>query len=479
MRSAMEAPPRRRAKDDAALGTFWRGVCHSDVMWRLRSSASEGRSWPTPSAAHSRRRWLHAGIVACGVLCVGCAAGGSAERQLGPPSAQNDVAEDGENLSERATSRGGDTLAQVWMRADAAREAGDHGAALTAYLGALQRVREGSERLRALRGVAAAHESLGDFASAGRAWRSVAQVLSARTAAVEADDGSAPARALLRAGACDAEAGAWEASAEALALAAPLAGGALALRIEVGARHAFALFQLDRLDEVDAVLDDLAPSLMEVEEGARLSDYYFVGMARFYRAAASHRRFRAAPIRLPEARMADDFAAKLALLETTQDAYREVIRARHVFWVSAAGYQLGVMFEEFYDALMYAPIPRWLNETQRRAYYEELKLQLRPVVNKAIWVLETNLETAARLGYDNMFIEETERTLARLQGVLLEGDQRIGQPTPRLQAEDGDRAADPPVNDALGDPDAMAAMLSGSGEGGRDTVLFIPTPSPL
>lgn len=177
--------------------------------------------------------------------------------------------------------------------------------------------------------------------------------------------------------------------------------------------------------------------------------------------------------------MADDFAAKLALLETTQDAYREVIRARHVFWVSAAGYQLGVMFEEFYDALMYAPIPRWLNETQRRAYYEELKLQLRPVVNKAIWVLETNLETAARLGYDNVFIEETERTLARLQGVLLEGDQRIGQPTPRLQAEDGDRAADPPVNDALGDPDAMAAMLSGSGEGGRDTVLFIPTPSPL
>ena len=177
--------------------------------------------------------------------------------------------------------------------------------------------------------------------------------------------------------------------------------------------------------------------------------------------------------------MADDFAAKLALLETTQDAYREVIRARHVFWVSAAGYQLGVMFEEFYDALMYAPIPRWLDDIQRRAYYEELKLQLRPVVNKAIWVLEKNLETAARLGYDNTFIEETERTLARLQGVLLAGDQRIGQPTPRLLAEDGDRAADRPPNDGLGDLDAMTAALSRSGDTDRGAVLFVPVPSSL
>ena len=185
--------------------------------------------------------------------------------------------------------------------------------------------------------------------------------------------------------------------------------------------------------------------LERAQHEERLPDYFFVGMARFYRAAVIHRRFRAAPIRLPETRMADDFEKKLALLISAQEAYNDTIRAKHVYWVSAAGLQLGSLFEEFYDALMVAPVPEWLNDGQRKEYYETLKLQLRPVVNKAIWVFEKNLETATRLGYDNRFVEETEEKLARLQGVLLSGDTAIGKPTAPLSDLAGDRAAIEPA----------------------------------
>src|SRR5690606_24763238 len=95
------------------------------------------------------------------------------------------------------------------------------------------------------------------------------------------------------------------------------------------------------------------------------------------------------------------------------------------------GFQLGSLFEEFYDAMMYAPVPDWLDDSQRRTYYRELEERLRPVVDKAVWVFEKNLEAARKLGYDNEFIDRTELALAHLQAVLL-GRGDPGTPVPRL-----------------------------------------------
>ena len=170
--------------------------------------------------------------------------------------------------------------------------------------------------------------------------------------------------------------------------------------------------------------------------------------------------------------MARDFQRKLERLTQAQEAYNDTIRTRHVYWVSAAGYQLGALFEEFYDALMYAPVPTWLDDAQRQTYYESLKVQLRPVVNKAIWVYEKNLETAVRLGYDNRFVEATEQQLARVQGVLLSGDQRIGQPMPPLSEGAGDRAI-------VSEGPAQPGEGRGSGDGASQVPLLLPTPTVL
>ncbi|MFO0637070.1 MAG: hypothetical protein U0168_29945 [Nannocystaceae bacterium] len=196
-------------------------------------------------------------------------------------------------------------------------------------------------------------------------------------------------------------------------------------------------------------------------------------MARFYRAAIQHRRFREVAIELPESVMKQRFEQKLALLVAAQDGYNHTIRAKHMFWVSAAGYQLGALFTEFYDALMHAPVPTWLDAKQRGIYYDELKKQIRPVVDKAIWVLEKNLETARRLGFESEFTAQTEARLSHLQAALASDAPELGRPLPRLADADGVTAAGPDPGPAA--PTGAAADAPSP----ADRKLFVPPLTPL
>jgi tetratricopeptide (TPR) repeat protein len=306
-------------------------------------------------------------------------------------------------------------------------------------------------------GLARAHEQLGDCAAAVRAYDEFITRFAA----------DAGADAYAARGACQAELGQWQASAADFGQAAAKATLPSA-QVECYTRQGYALFELGQFKEADPLLLKADQIFLAAQEQAkeRFTTFYFVGMARFYRAAIHHRNFREVEIRLPEKTMAEDFARKFALLEQAQDGYNHTIKAKHVFWVSAAGYQMGTLFEEFYDAVMHAPVPEWLDEAQRRTYYEELKNQLRPVVNKAIWVFEKNLETARKLGYDSPFVAQTEAKLGDLQSILLAGDTTLGKPHPRLA------------------PEARPDFARGSGEEGAepspvDRKLFVPEPTPL
>ncbi|HVH97134.1 MAG TPA: tetratricopeptide repeat protein [Enhygromyxa sp.] len=314
---------------------------------------------------------------------------------------------------------------------------------------------------RTYRGLARAHEQLGDFEAAIRAYDGLLAHM---------PDGPDAAQIVARRGACEAEINQWERSADSYARVLELGGDAMipSERVEALARRGFALFQLGQFKEADAALAE-ADAIFEkaTSEGQeRFSDTYFVGLARFYRAAIIHLEFRAAPIRLPEAQMSKDFEHKLALLEQAQDAYNQVIRARHIYWVSAAGFQLGSICEEFYDAVMHAPVPDWLDEQQRRTYYEELEEQLRPVLDKAVWVFEKNLETARKFGYEGEFIERTEAQLAQLQAIML-GRGEPGDPVPRLAPLEAREELDP--DSAIAFEELPAA----------ERKLFVPMPTTL
>ncbi|GEM_PF-1941632 len=310
--------------------------------------------------------------------------------------------------------------------------------------------------------LARAHEELGDCNAAIRAY----------TTYLGAAKGSADRGDIFaRRGACEAETLQWARSAASYAQARSASGPGMlpSEEIERLARGGYALYTLGEDKQSEALLVAVDAVLVRAQntEEERFSTYYFVGMARFYRAALLHRRFRAIHIRPSRDQMAADFQRKLDLLAAAQVAYNHTISAKHVYWVSAAGYQLGALFEEFYDALMYAPVPSWLRSSQRNTYYEELKKQLRPVVNKAIWVFEKNLETARRLGYSNNFTEQTQARLSELQAILLASDTRLGEPTPHFS-----KGIDPEIDPDQGNQDYLSLPA-------QERRLFVPRPTPL
>jgi hypothetical protein len=310
---------------------------------------------------------------------------------------------------------------------------------------------------RAWLGLAHAHELLKDCGGVLRASEAYLDRFPQATDRVQV---------VARRGACEAELQRWEASAESFAEVAAAPDQLPSTRIEALARQGYAMFENEKFDDADRVLAraDEVFEQAERDQTERFSTYYFVGMGRFYRAAILHRKFREVEIVLPETVMAERFKRKLELLVKAQEAYNHTIKAKHMFWVSASGYQLGHLFGEFYDALMYAPVPDWLDERQRQIYYEELKKQIRPVVDKAVWVLEKNLETARRLGYESEFIAQTEAKLSHLQSVLVSDEAGLGKPHPRLVAEEA-AAVGPPIETG---PQAPA-----------DRKLFIPPMTPL
>lgn len=330
---------------------------------------------------------------------------------------------------------------------------------------------EEDELRAAYLGLARGHEGLHDCAAAVRSYDAYLDRFPAASDAAVVD---------AQRGACHAELREWESSAASFGRVAAADGQLPSTRVEALARQGYALFNLDRFDDADIVLAraDEVFEHAQREQSERFGTYYFVGMARFYRGAILHRRFREVAIVLPENVMAQRLKQKLDLLTRAQERYNHAIRAKHMFWVSAAGYQLGNLFSELYDALMYAPVPDWLDAKGRRIYYEELEKQLRPIVDKAVWVLEKNLETARRLGYESEFIAQTEAKLSHLQSVLDSSSETLGQPLARLaDPDDGARPTDAAPGDtpfAGAEPPPSTTPASAV-----DRKLFVPPMTPL
>lgn len=318
---------------------------------------------------------------------------------------------------------------------------------------------------RAYLGLAAAHERLGDCGAA---------VLAYETFLRRVPRSERKVVVLARQGACEAELERWERSAATFGAITREPGQLPSVLVEAYARQGYALFNAERWEDAEAALakaDEvyLASVAAETE---RFASHYFVGMARFYRAAILHVRFRATKIELPEKAMEVAFKRKLELLNEAQEAYNYTVRAKHMFWVSAAGFQLGHLFSELYDDLMYAPVPEWLGPRQREIYYRELKKQLQPVFQKAVWVFEKNLETARRFGYESPFIEQTQAKLAHIQAALHSDDADLGRPHPRLTATEEEGGGQGASGERwTANADAAAAPAE------RD--LFVPPPTPL
>ena len=113
---------------------------------------------------------------------------------------------------------------------------------------------------------------------------------------------------------------------------------------------------------------------------------------------------------------------KAKLLLAAQRQYIETIKLGNPQWASAAGYQIGSLYEELYDAFIHAPVPNELqgeaNLEKRDVYYEELRKEIRILLEKSIRTHEQNLLMVERLGVQNEWRDKSKLAFAKLQKML-------------------------------------------------------------
>jgi TolA-binding protein len=224
--------------------------------------------------------------------------------------------------------------------------------------------------------------------------------------------------ALFQLGACYAEQKNWPASGEVFARLLERSDLTADDRIEALARRGFAQFSLGDLAAADKTFRAVLNYRHRIENEERLATDFYLAFSQYHLAQISHQRFRAVELRLPEAQMDKDLDEKASLLLQAQRAYIDTIKYGNPAWASAAGFQVGSLYEELYDAFVRAPIPPELQGESRQVYQEELFKKIRILLEKSMRWQRENLLMIERLGVSTEWAEKSKLAYAKLLNLL-------------------------------------------------------------
>jgi TolA-binding protein len=258
-----------------------------------------------------------------------------------------------------------------------------------------------------------AHQGKKDWAAAAAVFKKMADI---------APNSPDTKDALFQLGATYAEMGNWPTSATIFAQLLERKDMNADDKIEAMGRRGFAQFQLKDLDTAERTFSSALYFFRSIEREERLQTDFYLGLVKYHMGQIPHERFRALPLRLPEKQMAKDMDDKARLLLSAQRQYIETIKLGNPQWASASGYQVGSLYEEFYDAFIHAPIPPELigagNLEKREIYYEELRKKIRILLEKSLRTHEQNLLMLERLGVQNEWRDKSKLAFAKLQRML-------------------------------------------------------------
>jgi TolA-binding protein len=223
---------------------------------------------------------------------------------------------------------------------------------------------------------------------------------------------------LFQLGACYAEQNNWPASAEVFARVLDRSDLNADDRIEAIARRGFAQFNLNDLDTAEKTFRAAMTYKQKIENEERLSTDFYLAFSQYHLGQIFHLRFRKAALRLPEAQLDKDLEEKAHLLLTAQRAYIDTIKFGNPAWASAAGFQVGSLYEELFDSFMSVPTPPELDTEARAVYQEELHKKIRILLEKSLRWQRENLLMIERLGVSTEWAEKSKLAYAKLLRLL-------------------------------------------------------------
>lgn len=237
--------------------------------------------------------------------------------------------------------------------------------------------------------------------------------------------------ALFQLGACYAEQANWPASAEVFARILERTDLNADDHIEAIARRGFAQFNLGDLDAAEKTFRSGMGYKQMIETEERLSTDFYLAFSQYHLGQIFHERFRKTALRLPETQLDKDLEEKAHLLLTAQRAYIDTIRFGNPGWASAAGFQVGSLYEELYDAFMQVPIPPELNDEAKVVYQEELHKKIRILLEKSLRWQRENLLMIERLGVSTDWAQKSRLAYGKLLRLLDPNSLKEGDDLPK------------------------------------------------
>jgi len=168
-------------------------------------------------------------------------------------------------------------------------------------------------------------------------------------------------------------------------------------RIDALAYGGEALFHLNKYRQAIPLLR-LAVLLHLRQTGRNKTISFAAAMAQYYHGRIFDLRFRKRRFSYPKDKMRQDLEFKAGMLLRAQHLYLQTLRLRHADWAMASLYRIGKMYEQMYQDMMKAPIPKRLNKKERALYTKLLKKKIKVLLEKALVLYERNLLLAAHIG---------------------------------------------------------------------------------
>jgi len=269
----------------------------------------------------------------------------------------------------------------------------------------------------------------------------------------------------------------WTASAEVFSLILQRKDLTADDKMEALGRRGFAQFKLKDLDGAERTFKSAVAFFEQIAVQERLQTDFYLGLCKYHLGEIPHERFRAAPLRLPEKQMRVDMDEKARLLLFAQRMYIDAIKMGNPQWASASGYQVASLYEEFYDAFMHAPVPPELlgagNEEKREIYFDELRKNIRILLEKSLRWNEQNLLMMERLGVQNEWRDKTKLAYAKVQR-LLDPSAPMDAPPDPTAAAPGPVAMPPPLPQPPGPRPDVVPDPTGADQPGGDQAPQAP-----
>jgi tetratricopeptide (TPR) repeat protein len=197
-------------------------------------------------------------------------------------------------------------------------------------------------------------------------------------------------------------------------------------RVEALARRAQGLFGQGERTAAATQARDTLRYVSTRPAGSEVRGFYFVAAANFVLAETVRLSFDEAPI--PAGDVATQRRAldvRAAHLLEAQRLYFDTMRWSEPYWTSAAGYQIGSLYDRFFQSILAAPVPPASEPLAgveladyEQTYREALTQYVEPLLRHSIRYWELTLQMIERTGVDTEWRARIEADLTRVREQL-------------------------------------------------------------